>query len=154
MRVAAAEAADAVVQAGGQVALMQGYDPAAADLVAVIREVRPQVLVTYDDFGGYGHPDHIQAHRVATYAADLAGAPAFRPELGSSSGFQSVQFRELEAVLGHEAGQVRGKPVVALVVVRRVAQHEVEGAPLPRQRAEDVAAQHGRVQAEPVEISR
>lgn len=55
---------------------------AAAELVAVIRETRPQVLVTYDTFGGYGHPDHIQAHRVATYAADLAGAPAFRPDLG------------------------------------------------------------------------
>jgi N-acetyl-1-D-myo-inositol-2-amino-2-deoxy-alpha-D-glucopyranoside deacetylase len=55
---------------------------AASDLVAVIREVRPQVLVTYDDFGGYGHPDHIQAHRVAMYAAVLAAAPTFKPELG------------------------------------------------------------------------
>ena len=57
---------------------------AAADLVGVIREVRPQVLVTYDDFGGYGHPDHIQAHRVATYATALAAAPSFRPELGEA----------------------------------------------------------------------
>jgi len=56
----------------------------AADLVGVIREVRPQVLVTYDDFGGYGHPDHIQAHRVAMYAVVLAGAPTFRPELGAA----------------------------------------------------------------------
>jgi len=55
---------------------------AAADLVEVIREVRPQVLVTYDEFGGYGHPDHIQAHRVAMYGAALAGARSFRPELG------------------------------------------------------------------------
>jgi len=55
---------------------------AAADLVAVIREVRPQVLVTYDEFGGYGHPDHIQAHRVAMYGASLAAARSFRPELG------------------------------------------------------------------------
>jgi N-acetyl-1-D-myo-inositol-2-amino-2-deoxy-alpha-D-glucopyranoside deacetylase len=43
-------------------------DEAAAHLVEIIREVRPQVMVTYDDFGGYGHPDHIQAHRVATRA--------------------------------------------------------------------------------------
>jgi len=56
---------------------------AAADLVAVIREVRPQVLVTYDDFGGYGHPDHIQAHRVAMYATVLAAAPSYRPDLGA-----------------------------------------------------------------------
>lgn len=55
---------------------------AAKHLVAVIRQVRPQVLVTYDDFGGYGHPDHIQAHRVAMYAATLAAAPSFEPSLG------------------------------------------------------------------------
>lgn len=55
---------------------------AATYLVEVIRQVRPQVLVTYDDFGGYGHPDHIQAHRVAMYAASLAAARTFRPDLG------------------------------------------------------------------------
>ncbi|WP_217141194.1 N-acetyl-1-D-myo-inositol-2-amino-2-deoxy-alpha-D-glucopyranoside deacetylase [Streptomyces sp. AC627_RSS907] len=47
-------------------------DRAAALLVEVIREVRPQVLVTYDPDGGYGHPDHIQAHRIAMRAAELA----------------------------------------------------------------------------------
>ena len=55
---------------------------AADHLVAVIREVRPQVLVTYDQFGGYGHPDHIQAHRVATYAVVLAAVPSYRRDLG------------------------------------------------------------------------
>ncbi len=55
----------------------------AADLlVDVIREVRPQVLVTYDQFGNYGHPDHIQAHRVATYATALAAVASYRPEAG------------------------------------------------------------------------
>jgi N-acetyl-1-D-myo-inositol-2-amino-2-deoxy-alpha-D-glucopyranoside deacetylase len=57
---------------------------AAAHLVAVIREVRPQVLVTYDEFGGYGHPDHIQAHRVATYGAALAAVPSYRTDLGEA----------------------------------------------------------------------
>ncbi|MYT75992.1 MULTISPECIES: N-acetyl-1-D-myo-inositol-2-amino-2-deoxy-alpha-D-glucopyranoside deacetylase [unclassified Streptomyces] len=57
-------------------------DEAAAHLVAVIREIRPQVLVTYDPDGGYGHPDHIKAHRVAQRAADLAAEPAFRRDLG------------------------------------------------------------------------
>ncbi|MFF4220457.1 N-acetyl-1-D-myo-inositol-2-amino-2-deoxy-alpha-D-glucopyranoside deacetylase [Streptomyces nondiastaticus] len=57
-------------------------DEAATSLVEVIREVRPQVLVTYDPDGGYGHPDHIQAHRVAMRAAELAGEPAFRRDLG------------------------------------------------------------------------
>jgi N-acetyl-1-D-myo-inositol-2-amino-2-deoxy-alpha-D-glucopyranoside deacetylase len=47
-------------------------DEAARHLVEVILQVRPQVLVTYDDNGGYGHPDHIQAHRVAMRAVELA----------------------------------------------------------------------------------
>jgi N-acetyl-1-D-myo-inositol-2-amino-2-deoxy-alpha-D-glucopyranoside deacetylase len=57
-------------------------DTAAAELVAVLREVRPQVLVTYDEIGGYGHPDHIQAHRVAMRGVELAADAAFRPDLG------------------------------------------------------------------------
>ncbi|MFC6286211.1 N-acetyl-1-D-myo-inositol-2-amino-2-deoxy-alpha-D-glucopyranoside deacetylase [Nocardioides sp. GCM10027113] len=57
---------------------------AATHLVEVIREVRPQVLVTYDEFGGYGHPDHIQAHRVAMYAAQLAAVPSYRRDLGEA----------------------------------------------------------------------
>ncbi|MCK1796029.1 N-acetyl-1-D-myo-inositol-2-amino-2-deoxy-alpha-D-glucopyranoside deacetylase [Streptomyces sp. XM4193] len=57
-------------------------DEAAALLAETIRETRPQVLVTYDPRGGYGHPDHIQAHRVATRAVELAADEAFGPELG------------------------------------------------------------------------
>jgi N-acetyl-1-D-myo-inositol-2-amino-2-deoxy-alpha-D-glucopyranoside deacetylase len=45
-------------------------DEAADLLVQVIDEVKPHVLITYDEFGGYGHPDHIQAHRVAMRAAE------------------------------------------------------------------------------------
>ncbi|MGZ6791513.1 MAG: N-acetyl-1-D-myo-inositol-2-amino-2-deoxy-alpha-D-glucopyranoside deacetylase [Mycobacteriales bacterium] len=58
-------------------------DEATRALVAVVREVRPQVVVTYDEKGGYGHPDHIQAHRVTFAAFDAAGDPAFAPELGA-----------------------------------------------------------------------
>lgn len=47
-------------------------DEAARHLVRVLREVRPQVLVTYEPGGGYGHPDHVQAHRVAVRAVELA----------------------------------------------------------------------------------
>jgi N-acetyl-1-D-myo-inositol-2-amino-2-deoxy-alpha-D-glucopyranoside deacetylase len=57
---------------------------AATYLVGTIRRVRPQVVVTYDDFGQYGHPDHIQAHRVTSYALLLAAVPSFRPELGAA----------------------------------------------------------------------
>jgi N-acetyl-1-D-myo-inositol-2-amino-2-deoxy-alpha-D-glucopyranoside deacetylase len=57
-------------------------DEATRELVAVMREVRPQVVVTYDENGGYGHPDHIQAHRVAVAAFDKSGDPAYAPGLG------------------------------------------------------------------------
>ncbi len=52
-------------------------DEAAGLLVEVIREVRPQVVVTYDENGGYGHPDHIQAHRVAMRGVELAADPGY-----------------------------------------------------------------------------
>jgi N-acetyl-1-D-myo-inositol-2-amino-2-deoxy-alpha-D-glucopyranoside deacetylase len=57
-------------------------DEAVAHAVAVVRETRPQVVVTYDENGGYGHPDHIQAHRVAMGAVAAAADPAYRPDLG------------------------------------------------------------------------
>lgn len=57
----------------------------AADLlVEIIRAERPQVVVTYDQFGGYGHPDHVQAHRVTTYAVALAGVRSYRRDLGAA----------------------------------------------------------------------
>ncbi len=55
-------------------------DEAAGYLVEVMREVRPQVVITYDDNGFYGHPDHIQAHRVAMRAAELAREQGFGPD--------------------------------------------------------------------------
>ena len=48
-------------------------DEAAAALLEVIRDVRPQVMISYDANGFYGHPDHIQAHRVAMRAFEKAG---------------------------------------------------------------------------------
>ena len=57
-------------------------DEAAGQLADVIAELRPHVVVTYDPNGGYGHPDHIQAHRVLMYAVALAAVPSFRLDLG------------------------------------------------------------------------
>jgi len=70
---------------------------AADHLVAIIREVRPQVLVTYDQFGGYGHPDHIQAHRVATYAASLAAVPSYRNDLGEHHEIAKIYWGAMSA---------------------------------------------------------
>ena len=56
---------------------------AANELVPLIRYRRPQVLITYNEFGGYGHPDHIQAHRVAMYGYLLAGDAVTGPTWAS-----------------------------------------------------------------------
>ena len=50
-------------------------EEAAARLAQLLREERADVLTLYDDHGGYGHPDHIQVHRVGARAAELAGTP-------------------------------------------------------------------------------
>ena len=47
-------------------------DEAAKELVKIILEIKPQVLITYDEMGGYGHPDHIKAHQVAMRASEIA----------------------------------------------------------------------------------
>jgi N-acetyl-1-D-myo-inositol-2-amino-2-deoxy-alpha-D-glucopyranoside deacetylase len=56
----------------GDVFWQADLDEASYELVKIILEIKPQVLITYDEFGGYGHPDHIKAHRVAMRAAELA----------------------------------------------------------------------------------
>ncbi|EFH81389.1 N-acetyl-1-D-myo-inositol-2-amino-2-deoxy-alpha-D-glucopyranoside deacetylase [Ktedonobacter racemifer] len=57
------------------------FDEAVGRLVAIIRELKPQVIATYDAFGGYGHPDHLQAHRVALAAFDAAADPRCYPDI-------------------------------------------------------------------------
>lgn len=70
---------------------------AADHLVEIIREIQPQVLVTYDEFGGYGHPDHIQAHRVAMYAAQLAAVPSYKPQLGAAHDIAKIYWGAMSA---------------------------------------------------------
>ncbi len=70
-------------------------DEICAAEVEVIRDVRPQVLVTYDENGGYGHPDHIQAHRVAMAALDAAAEPGYCPDLGAAWSIAKVYWNAL-----------------------------------------------------------
>ncbi|HEX2902258.1 MAG TPA: mycothiol conjugate amidase Mca [Jatrophihabitans sp.] len=51
-------------------------------LVALIRSFRPHVMTTYDENGGYPHPDHIMCHKVSMAAFDAAGDPEQYPEAG------------------------------------------------------------------------
>ncbi|MGN6162181.1 MAG: mycothiol conjugate amidase Mca [Marmoricola sp.] len=57
-------------------------EEAAAPLVALIRAFKPHVITTYDENGGYPHPDHIQCHRVTMAAWEAAGDPEAYPEAG------------------------------------------------------------------------
>ncbi|MGH3357748.1 MAG: mycothiol conjugate amidase Mca, partial [Nocardioidaceae bacterium] len=58
-------------------------EEAAERLVRVIRQVRPHVVTTYDENGGYPHPDHIMCHRVSVAAYDAAGDPDAYPDAGA-----------------------------------------------------------------------
>ena len=90
-------------------------EEAAAPLVALIRRFRPHVITTYDERGGYPHPDHIKTHEVSVHAFDAAGDPDRYPELGEpwqplklyyQMGFTLPRTRALhEAILasGHES---------------------------------------------------
>ena len=55
---------------------------ATARLVALIRHERPQVLITYDERGGYPHPDHLKTHAISVEAFDRAADPDWCPDLG------------------------------------------------------------------------
>lgn len=61
---------------------LQDVTTAAEPLVRLMREFRPHVVTTYDEDGGYPHPDHIQCHRVSVEAFDAAGDPDRYPEVG------------------------------------------------------------------------
>ena len=90
---------------------VQKLDVAAAPLVAAVREFRPHVIITYDDDGGYPHPDHIMTNRVSVEAFEAAGDPDRYPGTGDPwqplklyyhMGFSKDRFEAL-----HEAMQER-----------------------------------------------
>lgn len=61
-------------QAASQPVILETAVQAAVD---AIRDVRPHVVVTYDPSGGYGHPDHVMAHRITMRAVDAAADPSY-----------------------------------------------------------------------------
>ncbi|NUT91852.1 MAG: mycothiol conjugate amidase Mca [Saccharothrix sp.] len=82
-------------------------------LVAVIREFRPHVIVTYDENGGYPHPDHIRCHEVSVAAWDAAGDPDMHPEAGEPwqplKLYYSHGFSRAKLLAFHEAMIERGE---------------------------------------------
>jgi N-acetyl-1-D-myo-inositol-2-amino-2-deoxy-alpha-D-glucopyranoside deacetylase len=81
-------------------------DEATAALVAIVREVRPQVVVTYDENGFYGHPDHIQAYRVALRAFERSADPSF----GEGEPWAPSRFYATAIPLPELAARVGGGP--------------------------------------------
>ncbi|GAA1849721.1 mycothiol conjugate amidase Mca [Brevibacterium marinum] len=63
-------------------------------LVHIIRTFRPQVVTTYDELGGYPHPDHIKNHAVTMAAVDVAGDPDRYPELGEPWRVEKVYYNQ------------------------------------------------------------
>jgi mycothiol S-conjugate amidase len=61
---------------------LQPVEKAAAPLVRLIREFRPHVVTTYDEEGGYPHPDHVMCHKITMAAFDAAGDPDAYPDEG------------------------------------------------------------------------
>ncbi len=64
---------------------------AARPLIKLIREFRPQVVVTYDENGGYPHPDHIMNHKITVEAFEAAGDSRRYPEVGDDAGLSPWQ---------------------------------------------------------------
>jgi LmbE family N-acetylglucosaminyl deacetylase len=86
-------------------------DEAAEKLAVILREERPQVVVTYNAFGFYGHPDHIQAHRITQRAIEMLD---YEPSLFYNAIPNSVmaQYQERwrqEAIEEYEAALARGE---------------------------------------------
>ena len=118
-------------------------------LVRIVREVRPYVMVSYNDFGGYGHPDHIRAALVARDAFEVAGDAAAYPEqLAGPDGLEPwapakryetvLQFARLEALQAELAAQGIETPVGARATMR-----PTRSAPNVRSGWREMAEAHG-----------
>jgi mycothiol S-conjugate amidase len=85
---------------------------AAAPLVQAVREFRPHVILTYDESGGYPHPDHIKAHQVAVEAFEAAADPDKYPGRGEPwqplKMYYFVSFHQAKYVAMHEEMLRRG----------------------------------------------
>lgn len=63
---------------------LEDNDVITRELVEIYREFRPHVIITYDENGGYPHPDHLKVHEVSMLAWDKSGDESYAPELGEA----------------------------------------------------------------------
>ncbi len=71
-------------------------------IVEVLRELRPQILITYNERGFYGHPDHIRAHEAAIAAVGAAKDPGYEPGLGEPHAVSKIYYNAVPTSLLHE----------------------------------------------------
>ncbi len=92
---------------------LQPLETAAAPLVRLVREFRPHVITTYDENGGYPHPDHIMCHKVSVEAFEAAADPDRYP--GTGEPWQALKlyydrgFSRAKIVAFHEAMLAEGR---------------------------------------------
>ena len=91
---------------------LQDEAEAAGTLVKLIREFKPQVITTYDENGGYPHPDHIMTHKITMLAFEAAGDPEQYPEAGEPwtplKLYYNQGFNKERTLALHEALEARG----------------------------------------------
>ena len=96
---------------------LEDTDEVTQCVVRVIRDFRPHVIITYDENGGYPHPDHIKVHAVSMRAWDAATDPDYHPELGEpwevkklyyTHGFIRQRFELLTDAMLHRGVELPG----------------------------------------------
>lgn len=162
--------------AGASSLIAADLDVAAGRLAGLIRRLRPRFLMTYEPGGGYGHPDHVRAAKIAVRAAELAAdsrydsGPALREEpgagawrvpaiLGSVVPAQYLRDARDELARRHAAGEIEGAagltpetsgdglPALAREDVSRVLTLDVSAPDILAARARALEAHRTQVQA-------
>jgi LmbE family N-acetylglucosaminyl deacetylase len=105
-------------------------DEAAARLARILAEERPDVLTVYDEHGNYGHPDHIQVHRVGVRAAEMARVERVYEATMNRDEFRRLMARAAELGLGEadlpdmdDIGDQMGLPEELLTAAVDVSSH-------------------------------
>jgi mycothiol S-conjugate amidase len=111
---------------------LQPLEVAARPLVAAVREFRPHVILTYDEDGGYPHPDHIMTHRVSIEAFEAAADPDRYPDCGEPwqplKLYYFVSFHKAKFLAMHEKLIERG---LESPYAKRLAEWVDEDPPRP-----------------------
>ncbi|MDO4761361.1 MAG: mycothiol conjugate amidase Mca [Corynebacterium sp.] len=99
-----------------------------AKVVATIREFRPDVIITYDENGGYPHPDHLKVHEVSMLAWERAGQADYRPDLGEAFEpkklYYTHGFIRQRLQMFHDLAIADGKPSPYAEILERWQAHK------------------------------